>query len=304
MQTKYFEYIREIAFQGSITKAADKLYISQQALSRIVEHLETELGFKIFERTNKGVIPTKKGKELLKDIDSILLIMNRWEIHREEKKQLTVLIQYILSDLISDDMFMEYIDADGVLDIQWETARPPEIINKMKVGEPCLGIIIASPQSEIYPKLKRLSSSKKIKVEILATNDITQMYILLRADDDTVKKNVLNLEDLQEKVFFINKGIIITETPRKILEQNKFNGIILPHSVNAVNSVVQKKNAFTCLPYFVARNNVHVKNGSIVMRPLEKNMDEGLSCYLLYNFEPTQEIECMIENMKMYFLKS
>ena len=46
MQTKHFKYIQEIAQCGSITKAAEKLWLSQQALSRIVDHMEREIGKK------------------------------------------------------------------------------------------------------------------------------------------------------------------------------------------------------------------------------------------------------------------
>lgn len=49
---------------GSFTKAAEKLYISQPAISVHIKSLEEELKFKIFKRSTKGITFTSKGYEL------------------------------------------------------------------------------------------------------------------------------------------------------------------------------------------------------------------------------------------------
>ena len=45
-------------------KAAQHLYINQPRLSKIIKEIEEEANIKIFERHNKGVVPTTKGREL------------------------------------------------------------------------------------------------------------------------------------------------------------------------------------------------------------------------------------------------
>ena len=50
-------YIVVIAEENSITKAADKLYMTQPALSQYLKKVEKELGVLIFERTTTGVRP-------------------------------------------------------------------------------------------------------------------------------------------------------------------------------------------------------------------------------------------------------
>lgn len=49
---------------GSISKAAEKLYISQPAVSRSVRSLEDNLGVKLFIRGHKGVVLTEEGELL------------------------------------------------------------------------------------------------------------------------------------------------------------------------------------------------------------------------------------------------
>ena len=55
LKLEQISYILEIAKQGSIGKAAKKLYMSQPNLSMSIRMLEEELGFKIFDRSNSGV---------------------------------------------------------------------------------------------------------------------------------------------------------------------------------------------------------------------------------------------------------
>ena len=47
MQLKQLESVKIIAEEGSITKAAEKLFVSQQALSEMLKGLEKELDFKM-----------------------------------------------------------------------------------------------------------------------------------------------------------------------------------------------------------------------------------------------------------------
>lgn len=48
----------------SVTKAAESLYLSRQALSQSLKTMEKELGFPLFTRTNSGLVPTKEGEIL------------------------------------------------------------------------------------------------------------------------------------------------------------------------------------------------------------------------------------------------
>ena len=65
----------EVANEKSISKAAEKLLISQPAVTQSIKTLEDQLGGKLFIRTPKGVILTNEGEELYKYI-SIRLMLN------------------------------------------------------------------------------------------------------------------------------------------------------------------------------------------------------------------------------------
>ena len=65
MTLQQLRYVVEISRCGSITAAAQRLFIAQPSLSKAVRELESELGITIFERSRSGVIFTADGLELL-----------------------------------------------------------------------------------------------------------------------------------------------------------------------------------------------------------------------------------------------
>lgn len=54
-------WMLELFRSGKVSAAAEKLYISQSAMSQCLQRIETQLGFRLFERNNRGLIPTEKG---------------------------------------------------------------------------------------------------------------------------------------------------------------------------------------------------------------------------------------------------
>ena len=60
-----FKYAITVAQTGTITEAAEKLYISQPSLTNAIHELEKEMNIEIFTRTNKGIIVSKDGEDFL-----------------------------------------------------------------------------------------------------------------------------------------------------------------------------------------------------------------------------------------------
>lgn len=62
MEFKHIEYFIETSHHSSLSKAAESLFISQQALSRCIANMEQELGVELFSRSVKGIELTEDGK--------------------------------------------------------------------------------------------------------------------------------------------------------------------------------------------------------------------------------------------------
>lgn len=69
-----FQYIAEIARYGSITKAAEALYLSQPTLTKFLQRVEQEVGTPLFHRVGKRFIPTPAGEVYVEKAHSILLL--------------------------------------------------------------------------------------------------------------------------------------------------------------------------------------------------------------------------------------
>ena len=100
-----------VAKCGSLTKAAEELYISQPAVSQAVKQLETQLGTPLFKRLHKGMELTRQGGELIfSDVERALRLLSGAEDKLSELRQSATgtlrigasetIFQYILADKI------------------------------------------------------------------------------------------------------------------------------------------------------------------------------------------------------------
>lgn len=80
MNTLYFTYALEVEKTASITQAADNLFMSQPTLSKAIKDLESTLGFTVFRRTSRGVVPTQKGSEFLAHARKIVNQIEKMEL--------------------------------------------------------------------------------------------------------------------------------------------------------------------------------------------------------------------------------
>ena len=61
-----------VAEENHLTRAAERLFVSQPAVSSHIKALEGELGVVLFHRTPKGMILSREGEKLLGRVRRIL----------------------------------------------------------------------------------------------------------------------------------------------------------------------------------------------------------------------------------------
>ena len=81
------KYICAVSEYKSIREAAKNLYISQPAISTLIQNLEEELHIRIFEKTGKGITVTPEGKKLIQYATRMIECENelREEFHCENR---------------------------------------------------------------------------------------------------------------------------------------------------------------------------------------------------------------------------
>ncbi len=66
---RQIEAFRAAVQLGSATAAAEALYISQPAVTRLISDLERQIGFSLFERRRRGLQPTSDGLALFDEVE-------------------------------------------------------------------------------------------------------------------------------------------------------------------------------------------------------------------------------------------
>ena len=100
-----------VAKCGSLTKAAEELYISQPAVSQASKQLETQLGGTLFNRTHKGVeLSETGGKQILPIVEKALKLFDEAEAkYAELKDTATGVVRICASDTVSTHFLIPYI---------------------------------------------------------------------------------------------------------------------------------------------------------------------------------------------------
>ncbi len=80
MEIRHLRLIKAIAEEGTLTKAINKLHLTQSALSHQLREAEDQLGVKIFNRESKRMTLTKAGEQLYHTATEVLKKLDEAEI--------------------------------------------------------------------------------------------------------------------------------------------------------------------------------------------------------------------------------
>ncbi|WP_028007915.1 LysR family transcriptional regulator [Solimonas flava] len=84
MDLRQLRYFTAIVEEGSLSRAAARLHVSQPPLSTQLKALEDEIGVRLLERSNRGVTPTAAGVVFYEEVRAALL---RLEQARQRARQ-------------------------------------------------------------------------------------------------------------------------------------------------------------------------------------------------------------------------
>ena len=129
-QVTHLFRLKTIIEEGSLRRAAEKLNVTQPALSRSIAQLEKLFGRQLLERTARGVQPTLFGRRVLA---ASLRLMRQWELTEQE----------LLQDDIAGDLRL-LIGAGPV----WRAVILPEVMIGMQKSFPKLTVEILRAHPE------------------------------------------------------------------------------------------------------------------------------------------------------------
>lgn len=270
MTLQQLTYLVTVAECGNITEAADKLFISQPSLSTAIHNLEKEMHVTAFTRSNKGVVPTREGEELLSFARMLLEQADNMKEHfgdgTKKSPKFSVSCQhYSFAVNAFVDLVQKY-DADSYSFILRET-QTGEIIEDVSNGKSELGILyLASHNEEILGKLL-----KKNRLEYQQLF-VAKPHVFLCKDHPLAAKASISLEELPPY-------------PYLVFEQGERNSFYFSEefiSTLDFPKTIQVRDRATLFNLVIGLNGFTVSSGiidpdlngsSIIARPLTMDCD-------------------------------
>ncbi len=195
MTVQQCRYILEIETTGSFSEAANKLFIAQSSLSNCVKQLEKELGIKIFERSNKGVMLTPDGAEFIRYaaqmVEQSEFIEERYR-RADNIQKLHISTQHY--DFISDIFCKLLNESDfGKYRYSLREIKTYDMIREVERAESDIGIL-AIRQDDCDIMDRYLSKHGIVFTPFLTTTP----YVFINKDHKLSKKTMLKIDDIRD----------------------------------------------------------------------------------------------------------
>lgn len=136
-----------VAKCGSLTKAAEELYISQPAVSQSIKQLENQLGISLFNRTHRGMeLSAQGGKMIFSKVEEALKLFGEAQtLISQLKTSATGNIRIGASDTIFEyflaDKIVEFHEKYPAVKIELLSGITPETVEDLKAGNCDVGFV-------------------------------------------------------------------------------------------------------------------------------------------------------------------
>ena len=194
MQTNYLQYMVEIDRTRSITQAAANLYLTQPSLSRILHEIEEQLGYALFERSNRGVRPTPQGVAFLQHARRILNEMTAIESLGNDRRvpdRFHICMPRSAGILNLAVDYLNTLDRERPLDALLRECHARQAFEYIASGEADLAVI--RYRREYQDFFEDQASANSLDFRCLHSY---QYCIVLRSDHPLAAREALQVKDL------------------------------------------------------------------------------------------------------------
>lgn len=261
MKLEQLKYLLEVNEQGSITQAAERLYITQPALSAVIRGFENELGYPLFKRSKQGVVPTAKGLQILDDIRTILDITKKWQTSDVQKEQVTGTIHFAAVPSVNKafllDLFKQVDVLYPLLQIETQEVSNWDICDFVHSNKNYIGCMVTE-ESNIH----RVAATGQLIVKQLVRDDFV---LQISASNPLAKKEFIEKTDLLETPFICYAN---PKDPIQVALCQTY-GIEVKYKVNSaavIPQMIAANLAFSLTPKYAALQEPLYKSGDIIIK--------------------------------------
>lgn len=264
-----------VAQEGSITKASEKLNISQPAVTKHIKNLESQLKTVLFDRNNKMSL-TKQGEKLFNDLQPIIINLEKIEKSFEQNKEIVLGTYNTMASKVLSKYILEYYKKYSDRKIIIINNSLEEMFKKLEIGE--IDIIISKKiKEELYNKelisyapignLENVLITKKKEAEEINFKNLNNKVLYVprntsislqkfidKLNENHIKVNIKRVDSSTMLELVKNSddyGFITKEYVKNDINEENINYIELPNLNDEFGAYIKKDNKFSELNDFI-----------------------------------------------------
>lgn len=227
MTLQQLNYIIEIADTGSISRAAENLFVTQPSISKSVAELEKEFGITIFCRSNHGVYLSEDGAKFLsyarQVVEQAELLKQRYDTSIPVRRVFAVSSQHYAFVV---NAFVNLVKEYGRNEYEFtlRESRTYDIIEDVRTRRSSLGILYLSDFNRAV--ILKMIKNAELKFTPLFT---AAPHVFISRRHPLKDKEIVSLEDLkpyprltfeqgiQNSFYFAEELCYTSESPKNVI---------------------------------------------------------------------------------------
>ena len=284
MTLKELQVFYELSEFNSPSKVANKLNLSQSAISLSLKSLEEDLGVKLFDRIGKKLVLNEYGRIFKeKTYEHYLKLIDSKNLFKENNLvgELNIMASKTIGNFILPEIIFEFMKKFSNIKINKINENSRYIIDSIIKGRIDLGFI-----------------EKEIQHNDIIKEKICEDNLIIVSSDKSLKK-----ECFIDELFY--KKWILRESGSGTREMflNAIKGIELPifyetNAISEIKNLLKNPDCITCISEYVVKD--EIKRGELVKINV-KNINLKRNFYLIYH---KNKIKTKIFNKFVNFVKN
>lgn len=239
MNLQQLRYVVAVNRFRNFAKAAESCNVSQPTLSAMLQKLEEELDIRIFERSNKSVMPTTAGEKIIHQAETALLEIDRiGEIVLEGKGQIggkfVLSVGPTIAPYILPKFIKKYRESFPSVELSIQELKVNFMLDALLRGELDAGIAI----------------SENAREGILEIPLYTEKFLVYLAESCWRKLPVFKPDNLEHENMWIMKDAqCLRDSAFSFCKsRQKGNHIYEAGSITTLVHIVDENGGFTIIP--------------------------------------------------------
>lgn len=248
MELRQIEYFVSLARTKTFSEAAERVHVSQPALSQQIKKLETELGTPLVERMGRTIKLTEDGKAFLPHALDIMDAMrgasNSVANGDPDDLHGTLNIGIIptIAPYFLPDMMGELYPGQPDLEVYVEEQQTESLLNRLKTGE-----------------VDHLLLSPPIPEDGLTTEYVGEepFYLAVSREAKLADRDVISLDDIDdEPILMLEEGHCLRDQSLSFCQQKNVSPKVVfqGSSLHSILNLVETGFGYTFVPEMVLRS--------------------------------------------------